>query len=446
MELVNSIQCNQYEILNPRMQNLAAAPGTPVLGQWYYDTTTNRMVYRTNTGWYTPQDGTVTSLALAAPADFTVSAAITTNGTITLGYANQTAFKVLGRGAGTGLPSFQVLTAAFISDFDTQVRTSRLDQMAAPTGSVNLNSQKIVGLLTPTANDEATNKSYVDARIDAIAQGLDPKPGAQVCTSGTPLPACTYANGVSGVGATLTAAANGTLTINGYAVPANERVLITDQASGFQNGLYIVTQPGSGVSPFILTRDPAMDTSGEFVAASVIVEDQGTLNKNTMWVCTNSTDPVVGTTAITFSLVGGGSYVAGAGIAIVGNTVSIISTYTGQASITTLGTITVGVWNGTTIAVANGGTGATTAAGARANLAAIGSYEQIIGNGIATAFSITQATHGLAANGRLLVAVYRDASGVRVEPDVTVNKATGQVTINFGLAPALNEYRVEIMG
>jgi hypothetical protein len=55
--------------------------------------------------------------------------------------------------------------AATVSDFDTQVRTSRLDQMAAPTGSVSVNSQKITNLATPTANTDASTKLYVDTKV-----------------------------------------------------------------------------------------------------------------------------------------------------------------------------------------------------------------------------------------------------------------------------------------
>jgi len=62
-------------------------------------------------------------------------------------------------------------TASTVSDFDTQVRTSRLDQMAAPTGSVALNTQKITGLGTPTLSTDASTKAYVDAQITALVGG-----------------------------------------------------------------------------------------------------------------------------------------------------------------------------------------------------------------------------------------------------------------------------------
>jgi len=61
--------------------------------------------------------------------------------------------------------------AATVSDFDTQVRTSRLDQMAAPTAAVSANSQKITNLATPTATTDASTKAYVDAQITALVGG-----------------------------------------------------------------------------------------------------------------------------------------------------------------------------------------------------------------------------------------------------------------------------------
>jgi hypothetical protein len=61
--------------------------------------------------------------------------------------------------------------ASTISNFDTQVRTSRLDQMAAPTGSVSLNSQKITSLLDPTSAQDASTKAYVDAQVNALVDG-----------------------------------------------------------------------------------------------------------------------------------------------------------------------------------------------------------------------------------------------------------------------------------
>lgn len=286
------------------------------------------------------------------------------------------------------------------------------------------------------------SKSYVDS----VAQGLDPKPGARVATAAA-LPACTYANGSSGVGATLTGDANGALTVDGYAVAAGDVVLVKNQATGAQNGLYTVTQAGSGGTPFILTRHTSMDTTGEFQSAYVVVEDAGTANANSFWVCTNSADPTVGTTAVTFSQLNGATQLtAGTGITISGNAVSINTGYVGQTSITTLGTVTTGVWNGTDIAVADGGTGASSASGARTNLGATGKYSATIGDGSSTTITITQGTHGLASNGQMVAQVFDASTGAQVVCDLTINNANGSVSFTFAVAPTSAQYRIVIIG
>jgi hypothetical protein len=433
------IDLTKQELQNARIHNLATAPSSPVAGQEYYDTATNHLYVWNGSGWEQASggggSGTVTSVALSLPAIFTVSGSpVTTAGTLTAVLASETANTVLAAPNGSaGAPTFRALAAADLP---------RLDQITAPTASVSLNSQRITNLATPTTGTDAATKNYVDVAI----QGLTQKPTATVATTAA-LPTNTYANGTSGVGATLTATANAALTVDGYAVATGDRVLVKDQASAFQNGLYDVTQPGSGATPFILTRNIDMDTAAEFPGAFIPVEDAGTTNANSLWLCTNTAAPTVGTTAITFvQLNKGTDLAAGTGISITGNSVAISGSYVGQTSITTLGTITTGTWTGTSIAVANGGTGSTTAAGARTNLGAVGKYSATIGDGATTAIAITQGTHGLASNGQMTTQCFDASTGVQVYPDVTINNANGTVTFTFTTAPATNAYRVVIMG
>jgi hypothetical protein len=98
--------------------------------------------------------GTITSADLV---DGTIVASDIANGTIT---AAKMVSDPYARANHTGTQ-----LAATVSDFDTQVRTSRLDQMAAPTGSVSLNSQKVTSLATPTDNADAATKLYVDTKV-----------------------------------------------------------------------------------------------------------------------------------------------------------------------------------------------------------------------------------------------------------------------------------------
>ena len=278
----------------------------------------------------------------------------------------------------TGDPQAPTPTQA---DNDTSIATTafvravRLDQFAAPTASVNLNSQKIISLLDPTGAQDAATKNYVDATV----QGLDAKETSRLATAAA-LPSCTYSNGTAGVGATLTATANAALSVDSVAVAAGDLILVKNQASAFQNGLYTVTQAGSGATPFILTRYPFMDTAGEFPGAFCPVGTGGTVNPNTLWLANPTTPVTVGTTNIPFTQLNAATSVsAGNGINIAANVISAVgvagfisvgapgitidATYVGQASITTLGTIATGTWNATTISVSKGGTGATTLTG-----------------------------------------------------------------------------------
>ena len=132
-------------------------------------------------------------------------------------------------------------------------------------------------------------------------------------------------------------------------------------------------------------------------------------------------------------------------ITVAADSVDISTAYVGQASITTLGTITTGTWTGTTIAVANGGTGQTTAKAAReTGLSAAGYYSSAT-HGAGTTISITAATHGLRASRGLLVQCQTEADGVVVLPDVAV-AANGDVTVTFANSQTANSIRVTVIG
>ena len=253
--------------------------------------------------------------------------------------------------SGTTLSATDIptLTASKISDFDTQVRTSRVDQLATPTASVSFGSQNITNLADPVNAQDAATKNYVDA----TAQGLDVKGSVKAAT-------------------TANITLSGAQTIDGIALVAGDRCLVKNQTTTSQNGIYVVAAS-------TWSRATDMDVWTEVPGAFTFVE-QGSTLADTGWVCTSDQGGTIGTTAVTFTqFSGAGTYTAGNGLSLAGGSfsvtgttnrisvsgagVDISSSYVGQATITTLGTITTGTWNGTTIAVANGGTGATTLTG-----------------------------------------------------------------------------------
>jgi hypothetical protein len=189
------------------------------------------------------------------------------------------------------------------------------------TGTIAVSSKKITGLATPTADADAATKAYVDS----VAEGLDIKESCVAATTAA-LAAVTYANGASGVGATLTADANGALAaVDGVTLLATERVLIKDQASALQNGIYIVTTVGDAGAAFVLTRAGDMDGSpaSEIPGAFTFIEE-GTTQADNGFVCTTNAPVTMGTTAINWSqFSGAGQITAGDGLAKAGDVLSV---------------------------------------------------------------------------------------------------------------------------
>lgn len=137
------------------------------------------------------------------------------------------------------------------------------------------------------------------------------------------LAASTYANGTLGVGATLTADANGAFAAQDGETPTQgDRYLIMDQAAGLQNGLYELTQVGDGSNPFILTRTTDYDETAEIEDGTMIAVGGGTAHADTQWLQT--TDVVtVGTEALAFVAVVPSNIDDGAGLSFSGSTLNV---------------------------------------------------------------------------------------------------------------------------
>jgi len=279
--------------------------------------------------------GTVTSVGLSLPNIFTISnSPVTTTGTLTATLASQTANNVFAAPNGSaGTPTFRALVAADIptlaankiSDFDTQVRTNRLDQMAQPTADVPFNSRKITGLADPTQNQDAATKAYVDT----VSQGIHTHTSARLATAAA-LPASTYSNGSSGINATITGTSNGALSVDGVAVAVDDRILVKNQANAFENGMYVVTATGGASAVFVLTRATDMNQDTEFPGSFEFVEE-GTVNADNGYVVTTNLPITIGTTAITWTqFSGAGQITAGNGLVKSGNTIDVATANIGR--------------------------------------------------------------------------------------------------------------------
>lgn len=238
------------------------------------------------------------------------------------------------------------------------------------TGNIAVSGARITGVAEPVASGDAATKSYVDN----IAAGLHIHEAAHCATTNTLAVlsggTVTYNNGTAGVGATLTLSA-GITAIDGHTLTNGDRILVKNEATQAHNGMYVRT------SATVLTRATDFDSAAEIHGGDFTFVENGTLYNNTGWVQTEEVVTVGTDVVIWQQFSGTGTFTAGAGLTITGNefnvigtanritvnpdSVDIASTYVGQTSITTLGTIGTGTWNGTTIAVANGGTGLTTA-------------------------------------------------------------------------------------
>jgi hypothetical protein len=151
----------------------------------------------------------------------------------------------------------------------------------------------------PTSGTDIVNKTYADA----IASGIHFHEAVNLATTAA-LPANTYNNGTSGVGATLTGNANGALSIDSTLTTVTERVLIKNEVTQANNGVYTVTQVGSAGTPYILTRATDFDSVGTGVdqidEGDFFLVTSGTANVNTAWVQQTPPPITIGTTAIVF--------------------------------------------------------------------------------------------------------------------------------------------------
>jgi hypothetical protein len=256
----------------------------------------------------------------------------------------------------TGVQSLTNKTINASSNVLTNIGNSSLTNSSLTVGSTVISlggtATTLAGLTSitltqdPTADLQVATKQYVDS----IASGLNyhqPVDYASVAA----LPSYVYNNGTSGVGATITASANGALSFGGGTPTSGQRLLVKDEAGANQpyNGIYTVTNTGSPSAKFVLTRATDYDTSGtgtnEIDAGDYVLVLSGT-NASTAWVQQTTLPIVVGTTALVFLQFNAPiTYTAGTGLNLSPATTFNISNTTVTAaaygSASSVGTFTV---------------------------------------------------------------------------------------------------------
>ena len=346
-KFLTNVDLNQNELLNARFQVVASLPaaGNTFEGHLVYNSTTDTIHVYANGAWRSLPHSFVSGGGAGIAEALSISES---NGTITL------TLNVADTDSAGLLPAsfWQMLT----------------DATSDATGSklVKRDAQGNAKVATPTDSAHIATKGYVDS----ARQGLDVKASVRVATTAA---------------INLATALVAGQVIDGVTLVAGDRVLVKNQTSGSENGIYVSVASGTGTrsSDANGTADTGELTSGTFTFV-----EAGTVNFDSGVVVSTDGTITVGGTAITWTqFSGAGSFEAGDGLskngtqvnvnvtanrtAITSDAIDISANYVGQSSITTLGTITTGVWNGTDVAVADGGTGASTSANARTNLGII---------------------------------------------------------------------------
>lgn len=361
MKYFNNIDLQKNQLVNAAIHTSATAIATPVVGQVYFDTGLNRLQVRGNSAWgLTSLDSDLLNGSNAA---------------FYLARANHT---------GTQL-------AATISDFNTTVRTNRLDQLTAPTASVSMNSQLLTNLAEPLSAQDAATMNYVQSQVANAAAGIDAKASVRIAT--------TVNDTLSGLAAR-----------DGVTPVANDRILVKSNTTGSTNGVYLAAAGA-------WTRATDADVSAEMTPGAFWYVEEGTVNGGTQWRLSNTGTIVLGTTALTINQFGASStYTASNGILLTGS-------------------------NFTAVVVASGGL-TNGASGLQIDTAIVArKFSTSIGNGSLTSIAVTHSlgTKDVSVTARLV-------STDEVIMVDWVSTDVNNVTFTFATAPAASAIRVTVIG
>jgi hypothetical protein len=429
-KFLTNIDLNQNQLINATFEVVGTDPSSGNFeGRLIYQSTTDTIKVYANGAWRSLPHTIVSGGGAGIAEALTVSES---NGTVTL------TLNV------ADTDSAGLLPAAMWNMLTDATSDATASKLVKRDGNGNAK------VADPTDNAHIATKGYVDA----ARQGLDVKASVRVAS-------------VAPVA--IASALEAGDTIDGVTLAEGDRVLLKNQSTASENGIYVVVASGAGAA----SRAPDANTSAKVTTGMFTFVSEGTANGDNGFVLTTDDAITLGTTGLTFvQFSGAGQVIAGAGLTKSGNTLDVVgtadritvnadsvdiaSTYAGQSTITTLGTITTGVWNSTDVAVADGGTGSSTASGARTNLADTSAsglttstpvLARIAKQGCAassTGVSTTAVTHNFGTTD-VNVQIYEVSTGATVFGDVTRSNGNALSVVLYGTIAA-NDYTIVVVG
>jgi hypothetical protein len=427
-KFLTNIDLNGNQLVNATFEVLTSDPGSSNFeGRMYYNSGDDTIRYYTGSAWKKLVTGLVAGGSYTDAISFSES-----NGTvtITLNLADT--------------DSAGLLSASFWNDLNDATSENTASKLVKRDANGNIK------VSDPTNAAHAATKGYVDA----TKQGLDVKDSVRAATTSPINIATDLENGD---------------VIDGVTLATGNRVLVKDQSTASENGIYVVVASGAA------SRSNDADTSGKVTPGMFTFVEEGTANGNNGYVLTTDAPITLGTTGLTFTqFSGAGQVIAGDGLTKTGNTlnvggttdritvnadsVDIASTYVGQNTITTLGTISTGTWEATDVGIAHGGTNASTESGARTNLASAAaeatgrttstpSLGRVAKQGCAASVagtSTTTVTHNFNTTD-VLVQIYQVSTGETVIGDVTRANSNTVSVVMYGTISA-NDYTIVVTG
>lgn len=389
---LTNVNYNQNQIQNAVIQPLGTAPTSPVAGQIYYDSATANYTLQWNgSAW-------VNSLSRSFHTGTQLAATISNLATTVQGYSLST-FAVPTANipmAGFTLSGLGTPTAAGqAATYDWTLGRS-LSAFAVPTANLPMAGFTLTGLAAPTATGQAATWDYVNSAVQSAASGISSK------------------DPVNAVATTNIATLSGTTTIDGVALAAGNRVLLTAQTTASQNGPWIIAA-GSWTRP--ATEGGA---TAELDFGAMWLSLAGTAGAGTQWRLSAPTSGTVtvGTTAITIVQFGAGSsYTAGNGITLTGSAFSVNPVASGG------------------VLVAAGGVSVDSTIVAK-------KFSQAIGDGSTLAYVVT---HALGTQNVLMQVKQATTPFGVVECDMAATSTT-TATFTFASAPTTGQYLVTVIG